>query len=72
MWLSDYSAWPAASRSWGHQTIKYSADASGGSDAPQSDMFFTSGYMLDMGSSGSFEVAQFHIHMPSEHTVDGV
>lgn len=28
--------------------------------------------MMNMGSTGSFEVAQFHIHMPSEHTVDGV
>jgi len=72
MWLSDYSTWPStATRAWGHQTIKYTADNTGGSDAPQSEMFFTSGYMLDMGSVGAFEVAQFHIHMPSEHTVEG-
>jgi len=34
-------------------------------------MFFTSGYMLDMGSTGEFDTSQFHIHHPSEHTVEG-
>ena len=73
MWVSGYSTWGAtATRSFGHETVKYSADPSEeGSARGVPSSYFTSHYMLDMGATGSFEVAQFHIHHKSEHTVDG-
>ena len=74
MWLSGYSTWDSslASRSFGHETVKYSANpAEEGAYRGESGSYFTSHYMLDQGATGSFEVAQFHIHHKSEHTVDG-
>lgn len=57
-------------RKFPHQTVKYCANADCDS-SPVADNYFTSHYMLDMGSVGSYNVAQFHIHQPSEHTVNG-
>jgi carbonic anhydrase len=73
MWISSYDTWSSnARRKFGHETIKYTANPAEESLAkgvPQS--YFTSHYMLDMGATGAFEVAQFHIHHKSEHTVEG-
>ena len=73
MWVSSYDTWGAsAARKWGHETIKYTANsADEGIGKGMSQSYFTSHYMLDMGATGSFEVAQFHIHHKSEHTVEG-
>lgn len=59
MWISSYDTWSSnARRKFGHETIKYTADPTEEGNArgvPQS--YFTSHYMLDMGATGSFEVA---------------
>lgn len=78
MWVSTYDGWNSGNcrRLFGHETVKYSANYGENADGDLADRtvpsnYFTSHYMLDMGSVGSFEVAQFHIHHKSEHTVDG-
>jgi len=73
MHISAYDGWNTAQRVFTHQTVKYmpAYDDTTKKEGTLEKNSFISEYMLDKGATTRFNAAQFHIHVPSEHTVNG-
>lgn len=64
---SDYDGWPTvAERIFDHDTIKISVEPKiedgKKTDTALETAYFTSHYLYNLGGSGAYELAQFHIH----------
>lgn len=73
MTFTDYKTWGTCNRFFVHETVKFSANHNAAKDPTDQPTTanFKSKYMATLGDTQEFSAAQFHIHQPSEHTVDG-